>query len=246
MQTIGILGYGEIGQSLAKFYQNKKKYTLLLKDLKFDQFGEKKLDVLNVAIPYIKNFEKVVSQVIKKNRPNLTIIHSTVLPGTTKKIIKLTKAKIVHSPVRGVHPKLYESIKIFVKFIGCENFKTGEMAKKHLQEIGIKKVKIFKPAAVTELNKLIDTTYYAHCIVFADYVSKIFKKYKVPYSSFKEFNLSYNEGYKNLKMSHFIRPTLYPPSKTKGKITGHCLIPNAELLEKIFPHQITKQILKYR
>lgn len=246
MKKIGILGYGEIGQSLAKFYQNKKKFTLLIKDLKFDQFNQEKLDILNVAIPYIKNFEKVVARVIKKNKPTLTIIHSTVLPGTTKKIIKITKTKIVHSPVRGMHPKLYEGTKTFVKFIGCENFKVGELAKKHFQEIGIKKVKILKPAAASELNKLLDTTYFAHCIVFADYVEKICKKYKVPFSTFQDFNLSYNEGYKKLGKPNVIRPTLYPPSKTKGKITGHCLIPNAKLLEKIFPHQITKEILKFK
>ncbi|MFN3301755.1 MAG: hypothetical protein ACK413_01865 [Patescibacteria group bacterium] len=243
---IGILGYGEIGQSLAKFYQNKKKYTLLLKDLKFDQFGNQKLDILNVCIPQVKNFVKIVTEVIMKNKPSLTIIHSTVLPGTTKKIIKMTRARVVHSPIRGIHPKLYQGIKTFVKFIGCENLKIGKIAKKHFQEIGIKKVKIIKPAVATELNKLIDTTYYAHCIVFTDYVEKIFKKFKVPFKTFRDFNLSYNEGYKKLGKPNVIRPTLYPPSKTGGKITGHCLIPNAEILEKIFPHSITKEILKYK
>lgn len=242
---IGFLGYGEIGKSLAKFYK-KKSYRILIKDLKFDEFKEEKLDILNVCIPQIKDFVKVVAQVIKKNRPTLTIIHSTILPGMTKKIIKMTRAKIVHSPVRGIHPKLYQGMKTFVKFIGCENFKVGELARKHFQEIGIRKVKILKPAAASELNKLLDTAYFAHCIVFADYVNKICKKYKVPFSTFQDFNLSYNEGYKKLGKSNVIRPTLYPPSKTKGKITGHCLIPNAELLEKIFPHPITKHILKYK
>lgn len=242
---IGILGYGEVGRSLAKFYQNKKKYTLLLKDLKFDQFDKEKLAILNICLPYTKDFVKIVLKIIKKNQPDLTIIHSTVLPGTTKEIIKISKAKVVHSPIRGPHPYLYKGIKTFVKFIGCEDLKVGKLAEKHFKEIGIKKVKIFKPAIITELNKLIDTTYYAHCIVFTDYVEKIFKKYKIPFKTFQEFNLTYNEGYKKLKKEHVIRPTLFPPSRTKGKITGHCLIPNAKLLEKIFPHQITKQILKY-
>lgn len=101
---------------------------------------------------------------------------------------------------------------------------------------------------MTELNKLIDTTYYAHCIVFTDYVAEIFKKYKVPFKTFWDFNLSYNDGYEKMGKKNVIRPTLLPTSMfgQAGKITGHCLIPNAELLEKIFPHPITKYILKYR
>jgi len=250
-KTIGILGHGEIGKAVAKFYQNKKKFNLLLKDLKFDQFGNRKIDILNVAIPYFgeKEFITAVTNVIKKNKPNLTIIHSTILPGTTKKLISyLPRAcrGVVHSPVRGVHPHLYEGIKTFVKFIGTESIKVGELAKKHFQEIGIKNVKILKPATATELNKLIDTTYYAHCIVFADYVEQIFKKYHVPYEAFQEFNLSYNEGYKKLSKSNVVRPTLYPPSKTGRKIGGHCQIPNAKILEKLYPHPVTKHILKYK
>ena len=194
---IGILGYGQVGKVIALFYK-KKKYILLIKDLNRDDFKKEKLEILNVCLPYFKNFEKVVSRVIKENKPDLTIIHSTVLPGITKKIIQKTRAKIVHSPVRGIHPKLAQGIKTFVKYIGCENLKVGELVKKHFQKIGIKKVKIIKPAAITELNKLLDTTYFAHCIVFTDYVREIFQKYKIPFSTFKDFNLSYNDGYKKL------------------------------------------------
>lgn len=247
-KTIGILGYGEIGKSVARFYQNKNKFNLLTKDLHLDQFNDKKIDILDVAIPFFgeNHFISTVNGVIKKNKPNLVIIHSTISPGTTKKLIQKTRIKIVHSPVRGVHPKLYEGIKTFVKFIGTENLKTGQIVKKHFQSIGIKNVKVLKPAAATELNKLIDTTYYAHCIVFTDYVEQIFKKYNVSFEAFQEFNLSYNEGYKKLGKPNVARPTLYPPSKTGRKIGGHCQIPNAKILEKLYPHAVTKQILKYK
>lgn len=247
-KTIGILGYGEIGKSVARFYQNKERFNLLVKDRKIDQFAEQKLDVLNIAIPYFseKQFIDAVVKVIKKNKPGLVIVHSTIVPGTTKKLIQKTKARVIHSPVRGVHPKLYEGIKTFIKFIGTEDMKIGEMVKKHFHSIGIKNVKVLKPAAATELNKLIDTTYYAHCIVFTDYVEQIFKKYHIPFEAFQDFNLSYNDGYKKLGKPNVARPTLYPPSKTNRKIGGHCQIPNATILEKLYPHQITKNILKYR
>jgi len=248
VKKIGILGYGEIGKAVARFYQNKKKFKLLLKDLNFDQFVNKKIDILNVAIPCFseKQFIETIARVIKKNKPNLVIIHSTIIPGMTKKIIQKTKTRIVHSPVRGVHPKLYQGIKTFIKFIGTENIKVGKMAKKHFQQIGIKNVKILKPAVATELNKLVDTTYYAHCIIFTDYVEQLLQKHKVPFNAFEEFNLSYNDGYKKLGKLNVVRPTLYPPSKTGRKIGGHCQIPNAKILEKLYPHQITKNILKFK
>lgn len=244
------MGYGEIGKALSLFYKNKKRYKLLLKDLKLDQFGNQKIDILNVAVPCFsqRQFVDAIVPVIKKNKPKLVIIHSTIVPGTTKKLIQKTKAKIVHSPVRGVHPKLYQGIKTFVKFIGCEDFRVGQSVQKHFQSIGIKKVKIFKPALATELNKLIDTTYYAHCIVFTDYIERLLKKYKISFETFQLFNLSYNQGYKKLGKSNVVRPTLIPMSKFKTgrKIGGHCQIPNAKILEKIYPDSVTKHILRYK
>jgi hypothetical protein len=46
---------------------------------------------------------------------------------------------VVHSPVRGVHPYLYEGIKTFVKYIGADNKEAGNMADTHLKGLGNKK-----------------------------------------------------------------------------------------------------------
>ena len=96
-QKIGILGYGEIGKSIAKFYKNP-----LVKDLKRDD-GLSGIDVLHVCIPWNEDFIATVTKEIAEINPKLTIIHSTVAPGTTQKI----GGMIVHSPIRGVHPNLH-------------------------------------------------------------------------------------------------------------------------------------------
>ena len=117
-KKIGILGFGEIGASLAKVYNDhKEKFEVLIKDLERDD-GLDSLDVLNICIPYTENFVEIVKNQICKSNPDLTIVHSTVMPGTTQKIklILENKFKIVHSPIRGVHPELYEGIKTFVKY----------------------------------------------------------------------------------------------------------------------------------
>ena len=79
-QKIGILGYGEVGKAIAKFYKKP-----LIKDLKRDDNLENS-DILNICIPYSKNFVKIVREQIKFSKPELTIIHSTVAPGTKKKL----------------------------------------------------------------------------------------------------------------------------------------------------------------
>lgn len=237
-EKIGILGYGEVGRAIAKFYKNP-----LVKDLDRDD-GLEGVNILHICIPYNKNFLKTAAQEIKKIKPHLTIIHSTVAPGTTKELIKKTGNKmIVHSPVRGIHPYLYEGIKTFVKFVGAENKKSGEAAKKHLRSLGIK-TEVFYPSKTTELGKLFDTTYYGLVIAWHGEMKKICDKEKVDFEKVvTAFNKTYNEGYKKLGMSHVIRPVLYPP---QGAIGGHCLIPNTEILKKFYKSLAFELILKYK
>jgi len=237
-QKIGILGYGEIGQAIAKFYKKPS-----IKDLDRND-GLKGIKILHICIPYDKNFVKTISKEIKKIKPKLVIIHSTVAPGTTKKIIKKTKNKmIIHSPIRGIHPHLYQGIKTFVKYIGAENKKAGEMAKKHLNSLGIK-TEAFYPAKTTELGKLFDTTYYALCVAWHGEMKEICDKEKVNFEKVAtDFNKTYNEGYKKLKMNHVVRPVLKPPEKFIG---GHCLIPNTKILKKYYKSKAFNLILDYQ
>jgi len=230
---IGILGYGEVGQAIAKFYKNPR-----IKDLNKDD-GLEGVEILHVCIPWSKNFVKLVKKEIKKIKPKLTIIHSTVAPETTKKI----GGMIVHSPVRGVHPHLYEGIKTFVKYIGADNKKAGKMAQKHLESLGIK-TKVFIPSLTTEIGKLLDTSYYGVVIAWHGEMKKLCDKCGIDFEkAVTDFNKTYNEGYKKLGKPNVIRPVLYPP---KGSIGGHCIVENAEILKKYFNSRALDLILKYR
>jgi len=230
--NVGILGYGEVGQAIAKFYTNSK-----IKDLNRDD-GLKGVEILHICIPWSNNFIKIAKKEIKKIKPKLTIIHSTVAPGTTKKI----GGMIVHSPVRGVHPHLYEGIKTFVKYIGADNKRAGELARKHLEGLGIK-TKVFYPSVTTEVGKLLDTTYYGLCIAWHGEMKKICDKFGINFEeAVTDFNKTYNEGYKKLGKPNVIRPVLYPP---KGDIGGYCVVPNAKILKKYFESKAFDLILKY-
>jgi hypothetical protein len=235
-KKIAILGYGEIGKAIAKFYGSANSPQVKIKDLKRDD-GLAGAEILHICIPWSDKFTDIVKKQIKEVNPKLTIIHSTVAPGTTKKI----GGMIVHSPVRGVHPHLYEGIKTFVKYIGADNKKAGNLAQKHLKSLGIK-TKIFYPSVTTELGKILDTTYYGICIAWHGEMKEICNKFKVDFErAVTDFNITYNEGYSKLGKKNVIRPVLYPPQSGRPK---HCIVPNATILSKYYKTPIFELLLK--
>jgi UDP-N-acetyl-D-mannosaminuronate dehydrogenase len=247
MKKVGIIGYGEIGQSLEKCYLGKEFCVQVLDTGKkiFDLVG--KADIINIAIPFKdqESFSDIVCEYINKFSPNLVIIHSTVTPGTTKKVIaKSGFWSIAHSPVRGVHPNLYEGLKTFVKFIGADSLETVEKVKGHYEELGVQ-YDTFDSSEATELAKVLSTTYYGMCIAFHNDMNELCKEYDVKYEEVaSKWNLTYNAGYKSLGMNNVVRPVLYPPKE--GKIGGHCIIPNAELCQTFFDSKVLEYILELK
>jgi UDP-N-acetyl-D-mannosaminuronate dehydrogenase len=247
MKKIGIIGYGEIGQSLEKLYLGKD-FVIQINDTGLDKSEiELNVDILNIAIPFTSKdtFVEVVSKYITELKPELTIIHSTVTPGTTLDVIKNTKNNnIIHSPVRGVHPNLYEGLKTFTKFIGSDNKEATILAKNHYDEIDLK-YEIFESSKATELAKVLSTTYYGMCIAFHNDINNLCKEHNVKFDEVAtKWNKTYNEGYSKLGMSNVIRPVLYPPKD--GKIGGHCVVPNAELCKQFFDSKVLDYILELK
>jgi len=241
-EEIGILGgCGEVGRALARFFKKPR-----IRDIKLPNKGDslEGVKIIHIAIPYLseEQFIEAVKEEMERIKPELVIIHSTVGIGVTRKLGK----NVVHSPVRGVHPNLFEGLKTFVKFVGANDKKYGEMAKKHLQDIGIKRVKVVYPSETTEIAKLLDTTYYGLCIAFHGEAKELCDKYGVDFEIvMTEFNKTYNEGYKKLGKPNVIRPVLYPPQRTGG-IGGHCIIPNAEILKNYMSSPAIDLVLKYK
>mgnify|MGYP001275162279 CR=1 FL=1 len=245
---IGIFGYGEIGKAIEKVYNDFDIYEIKIKDLNRND-GLEGIEVLNVCIPNVEQFVEVVSSEINNLKPKLTIIHSTISPETTKKIIELVPEEhmVVHSPIRGIHPELYSGIKTFVKYIGADNLKSEKLAEEHLKSLGIN-VKILSSSLTTELGKLLDTTYYGLVIAWHGEMKKFCDKYQVNFDEAAgDFNKTYNEGYKKIGKEvgrdNVVRPVLYPP--LNNKIGGHCLIPNTKILKKYFDSEALDLILKY-
>lgn len=233
MVKAGIIGYGEIGKAIEAVYFEKG-IRPLIKDLNRDD-GLDQCDFLHICIPYSENFTKTVSNYAKDLSPKYIVIHSTVAPGTTDSITGCDH--VVHSPVRGVHPELYEGIVTFKKIVAGNGAR--EVAE-HFFDLGIE-VRIYENAITSEVAKLLSTTYYGMCIAFHDYANKLCDQTGVNYEeAMTQWNTDYNQGYKILGMDHVVRPVLYPPN---GKIGGHCVIPNAQILSETMNSPILEAIL---
>ena len=195
--------------------------------------------MLHICIPFDRNFTKLVVNQINKNKPTLTIIHSTVRPGITHEIFTSTKSLIVHSPVMGTHPNLKKDISRFTKIIGPINKKSLLTAQNHFRKVGINTI-FFKNPEETEMAKLLDTTYFAWNIMFNKFVKKICDDFGLDFTNvYTKFNKIYNEGYKNTR-PNVTRPIL---DYVEGPIGGHCVGSNAQILDKFLPNKVTRFIL---
>ncbi len=237
MKNVLVVGLGEIGSSMVEVIKESGKFKIFKKDVEGLEIDER-IDVMHVCIPYLENFVEIVGSYIEKYKPELTIINSTVGPGTTQKIFEKYGEKIVHSPVRGKHPKLKEGILHFVKFIGPATKEAGKMAEEHFKELNIKTKLLNKPIN-TELAKLFSTTYYGLCIAWHQDMERMCRKFGVELDeTFTDFNRTYNEGCKDTNPD-VVRPVMYP-----GFIGGHCVMPNIEILRKFFDSDFLESIVK--
>ena len=233
---VAIIGFGEIGSSLAKVYQEKEMVPMI-RDLNVNTIHGQ-IDILDICLPYGENFISTVNGYIDEYLPKLTIIHSTVPVGTTKKISR----PCVHSPVRGIHPNLKEGIQKFVKFVGWNNPVDLALAKEHYESLEI----VFWPVEnsdSTELAKLTSTTYYGLCIAWHGEMKKMCDEYNIDFDVINKWTLSYNIGYMGMDMQNVVRPNLVPPT---GGIGGHCIVPNAELLMEQFESKALDLIMEYK
>lgn len=240
--NVGILGAGEIGTSVAKVIREAG-FKIFIRTRHKDELQGNKIDFLHVTIPEKDQREFIfqISGIIKEFKPQLTIIHSSTSVGVTRKIHKRTGLPIVHSPVIGVHPHLYDSIRFhFKKIIGPVDKNSLLLAKKHFKDLHLKTI-VYESAETSEAAKLLDLIYYAWNIIFAKWVKEVSKDLRLNFDQiYTLHNQIYNDGYKKLR-PNVLRPILSP---VQGPIGGHCTIEDTILLHKKYKNRFTTFILK--
>ena len=242
-EKVLIVGLGEVGQALFELLKENthfKVYVLDTKTEKMREIGQKTLpdevDTMHVCIPCLdqEKFVETVSTYVNQFKPKLTIINSTVPPGTTMNVHKHCHCLVAHSPIRGVHESpehMKWELERWTKYVGGADAKAAEAALKHFEKLGLK-TKVLKSCLETELAKLFETTYRAWMIAFFQEMHRISKHFKADFDEVVDF----------LEDTHRVRldrPVLFP-----GVIGKHCLMPNLELLMKDYDSEFLRLILK--
>lgn len=219
MSTSIIIGLGEVGRAFQQVLQ--KAHNTVGYDTKrgdpYPSVSEEDLKVLHICIPYDEHFEQAVKDYQDTFKPSYTIVHSTTPVGTCKAL------DVYHSPVRGVHPYLADSLTAFVTYLAPKN---AEL-KKYLQQAGMD-VRLVADTDTTEAGKLWSLAAYATSIILEKEMYKWCEQTGVDYAvAYKHFTHTYNNGYTGLGMENYVRPVL---EHMDGKIGGHCIIPGMQKL----------------
>ena len=243
-ETVLIVGLGEVGHSLYDLFKESSKFDVYGHDMDKAKIRAitgkielpKKVDVMHICIPCVKQdkFIQATVEYIRKIKPKLTIIDSTVPPGTTKKIYETTKTPIVDSPIRGMHQNLEtmkRDIRFWTKYVGGATNEAAKAAKKHFKKLGLK-VKILKSPTEAELAKIFETTYRAWMIACFQEMHRISRS----------FGADFEEAVDMLADVH--RVDLNKPLHFPDVIGGHCLIQNTELLLTVYDSEFLRLILE--
>jgi UDP-N-acetyl-D-mannosaminuronate dehydrogenase len=221
---IVVAGLGEVGKPLLELI--RQKHSAIGIDIDpATPLGT--CAVLHICYPFGTNFVNSAVQYIKEYGPALTIINSTVAPGTTREVHRLSGVPIAYSPIRGKHSKMKQDMLHYTKFIGGIDHESGVRAQNHFQSFGLKTKLVGSPEAA-ELAKLTETTYFGVLIAWAQEVARYCNQLDVNYDDVVSF-------YEEIA---FLPPVKYSP----GVIGGHRVMPNIEILKKTFDSDILDAI----
>jgi UDP-N-acetyl-D-mannosaminuronate dehydrogenase len=221
-----VVGLGEVGRPLFELLRKHHQATGIdIEPVDHAPSGA----IMHLCFPFGPKFVVEAARYVKKYRPELTIINSTVAPGTTRQVAAETGNEVVNSPVRGKHAKMQQDMLHYTKFVGALNAAAGEKACAHFASIGMK-TKLLMPAEASELAKLTETTYFGLLIAWAQEVERYCKKYNVDYESVISF-------YEEIP---FFPPVKYFP----GVIGGHCVMPNIKILKQCLRSGVLDMIEK--
>src|SRR6266568_5801634 len=152
-----VVGLGEIGRPLLTILSRR----FVCKGIDIEPVDiVEPCSVMHICFPYqIPDFVTTVSSYIRKYRPQLTIVHSTVVPGTTRQIYESTASSVAYSPVRGKHSHMEHDMLRYKKFVAGVDPLVSRLAMAHLSEAGFT-TDTFKTPEMGELTKLLETTWF--------------------------------------------------------------------------------------
>lgn len=209
-----VIGKGQIGQALFEIFS--KAHDCFIRDVEPEADDPDVVEVLHICYPDGATFVDSVVAYKERYHPRLTIIHSSVAVGTTRRCGKHT----VHSPERGRFPNLAKEMLLYRKFIGGLQANDLAVANAYLTACNWETEEILDPDQ-TELLKLISNVHMGLEIAWRQEVDR-FGCDAVAYQSWEE---TYRQGYMKSGQYQLIRPIM-----NLGPIGGHCILNCLDLL----------------
>lgn len=223
-----VVGLGEVGSALASVLESRG--AVLRHDLERREFTET-IAVMHFCVPFkeSRDFEATCLSYMRRFRPSLTIVNSTVLPGTTRNIAQASGMPVAYSPVRGKHVRMEADLLRYTKFVAAPDNATAELAEVHFQLAGMKSARLHPPE-ILELAKLAETSYFGLLIAFAQELNRYAER----------VGGTYSDATRLFDEVDFLPRTGYFP----GFIGGHCVTPNVRLLLELAPSPLFEAILE--
>jgi hypothetical protein len=223
-----VVGLGEVGSALAQVL--KRSGRILEHDIERREFDEP-IGIMHICFPFTHQAGFVTASLsyIERFKPELTIINSTVVPGTTRAIAEQSSMPIAYSPVRGKHARMVGDLLKYRKFVAGSDDTAATRAAEHFREAGMATQRIDRLETL-ELAKLAETTYFGVLISFAQELNR--------YAN--QVNADYAEAITFFDEVDFLPPKQYYP----GFIGGHCVIPNIQLLHTIESSPLLEAVLE--
>jgi UDP-N-acetyl-D-mannosaminuronate dehydrogenase len=224
-----VVGIGEVGGALAHILDQTEPGGVLRQDLEPCDFHDL-IGVMHICIPYQsrQQFETAALEYITRFKPELSIINSTVVPGTTRRLARQSSQPLAYSPVRGKHARMIEDMLRYRKFVAADDPNSAAAAEQHFNSAGMRTCRVAKPETL-ELAKLAETTYFGVQIAFAQELNRFARTVEAEYSETIDF----------FEEVEFLPRARYYP----GFIGGHCVIPNIQLLKQVVDSPLLEAVL---
>lgn len=200
-----------------------------------------KYDVLHVCIPYEQG-RRGTTTTIEEYRdivdPSVTIVYSTTPPGTCHAL------GVVHSPVEGRHRgsgrgSIVDVFRNHPRMLGSADGAQLALA------VAVWRTNECEPlvapsATLTEFLKLRSTFVYGLDIMLAQWTADALFDIDAPEDAAMVYDRWWNEVYAHDET--LARSILAAPN---GPIGGHCVVPNAAILARHFPHEMLTRLAEW-
>jgi hypothetical protein len=209
-----VVGLGEVGGPLLEVLRGT--HQAAGRDIEYRAFHG--VRVLHLCFPFGPDFVTSASGYVSLYQPEVVVVNSTVVPGTTRAIQQKTGTPAVYSPVRGKHARMTEELRHYRKFVAGSSAEAVALVESQFAAAGVTTQRMSSFEAL-ELAKLLDTAYFGLLVAWAQEMDRFATSIGADYWETLEF----------FEEVGFFPPVGFEP----GYIGGHCVMPNLHLLEQV-------------